>query len=313
MWHERLLDQTEYLKLCLTLTMKTIGFGMPFGPFSKSTTGLVGGPQWGQRIGFRLHGTQTCFSWCNEVPRASPTVPYNDISKQADTASFSGRADTGHIAGVFGQRVGTPCHVWWFQWWLVGVYPPSFQEHWTGIFRFFMSGCLSQVEMSCLFCMGMVPVPPIISWEFLWVFMQNGILGCPKNWVNVLWPAYKMILMKNLQIYPAQKLCYKYMLGISPSHSHTLPVASNAMKNPTIKKGSCISGLGYTQQLDRNKKLKPLSWSPGCLRTGFPFPGFSTLPIYVLDWVQEFIPYHLYIYCHKLFCCENMIGTTSQH
>lgn len=147
MWHERLLDQTEYLKLCLT--MKTIGFGMPFGPFPKSTTGLVGGPQWGQSIGCQL---RTKHSFHN-------AMKCHQQVRQC------------HIAGVFGQRADTPCHVWWFQWWLVGVYPPSFQEHWGGAFSDF--SCLDvypKWRCPVFFCMGMVPVPPIISWDLLWVF-----------------------------------------------------------------------------------------------------------------------------------------------
>lgn len=58
---------------------------------------------------------------------------------------------------------------------------------------------------------------------------------------------------------------YIYMLqvyvgyGISRSHSHTLPVARDSMKTPPPKKGSCILCLGYTQQLDRSNKLKPIS------------------------------------------------------
>ena len=190
--------------------MKTIGFGMPFGPFPKSTTGLVGGPQWGQSIGCQL---RTKHSFHN-------AMKCHQQVRQC------------HIAGVFGQRADTPCHVWWFQWWLVGVYPPSFQEHWGGgIFRFFMFGCLSQVEMSCFFLHGYGTgssyhqLGPFVSFQ-----MQNGILGCPKNWINVLWPAYKMILVKNLQVYPAHVyiyifyiyICYKCMLGmVYPGHTVT--------------------------------------------------------------------------------------------
>ena len=183
--------------------------------------------------------------------------------------------------------------------WLEFIHLPS-RSTGPAIFRFFMSGCLSQVEMSWFFCMGMLPVPPIISWDLLWVFKcKMAYLDVPRiesMFCHMLirwywWRICKYTLLMFIYIYMLQ-VYVGY--GISRSHSHTLPVASDSMKIPTTKKGSCILGPGYTQQLDRSNKLKPISWSPGCLRTGFPFPDVQHF-LYVLDWVEEFIPYHLYI------------------
>lgn len=278
----------------------------------------MGGPQWGQRIGCRLHGTKHSFHdaiKCHEQVLQSHFMMFEN--KPENGILFRKGWHWPHCRCVWvASWYSVPCLMlpmvigWSLSTFLPGALGRHFQMFHVWMFipsgdvLFFLHG---YVTGSSYHQLG-----PSVSFQ-----MQNGILGCPKNWVNVLWPAYKMILVKNLQVYPAHVYIYIYMLqvyvgyGISRSHSHTLPVARDSMKTPPPKKGSCILCLGYTQQLDRSNKLKPISWSPGCLRTGFPFPGFSTLPICV--GLGRGIHSVSFIYCRKLFCCENMVGTTSQH
>ena len=154
-------------------------------------------------------------------------------------------------------------HVWCFQWWVVGVYPPSFQEHWAGNFQIFHVGCLSQVEMSWFFCMGMLPVPPIISWDLLWVFKcKMAYLDVPRiesMFCHMLirwywWRICKYTLLMFIYIYMLQ-VYVGY--GISRSHSHTLPVASDSMKIPTTKKEAASWARDTL-----NNWIEATSWNP---------------------------------------------------